>query len=83
MDSLPIEREGEDANITNKTAKNTPAKKRVKLSAIDAAAQVLAGAVEPMNSKQIVEPMPAKKLWTNDDHHSTFRPPRPARVHAR
>ena len=48
-----------------KTAKKAPAKKRDKLSAIDAAAQVLAGAGEPMTCKQIVEAMAAKKLWTS------------------
>jgi hypothetical protein len=36
-----------------------------KLSAIDAAAKVLATAKEPMTAKQMVEAMAAKKLWSS------------------
>jgi hypothetical protein len=36
-----------------------------KLSALDAAAQVLADAGEPMNTRQMIEAMAAKKLWTS------------------
>jgi HB1/ASXL restriction endonuclease-like protein with HTH domain len=36
-----------------------------KLSAIDAAAQVLASAKEPMNAKELIEAMSAKCLWTS------------------
>lgn len=36
-----------------------------KLSAIDAAAKVLATAKKPMNSKELIEAMAAKKLWTS------------------
>jgi len=36
-----------------------------KLSAIDAAAQVLAASKEPMNCKELIEAMAAKKLWTS------------------
>jgi hypothetical protein len=36
-----------------------------KLSAIDAAAQVLAASKEPMNAKQMIEAMAAKGLWTS------------------
>jgi len=36
-----------------------------KLSAIDAAAKVLATAKEPMNCKELIEAMAAKKLWTS------------------
>lgn len=36
-----------------------------KLSAVDAAAQVLAEAGEPMNAKQMIEAMAAKGLWTS------------------
>jgi hypothetical protein len=36
-----------------------------KLSAIDAAAQVLAHTGEAMNSKQMIEAMTAKNLWTS------------------
>jgi hypothetical protein len=64
---------------TKKTiAKKTPTKKAAtkksatpkaksgdKLSALDAAAKVLAEAGEPLNTKQMVEAMAAKKLWTS------------------
>lgn len=36
-----------------------------KLSAIDAAAKVLASSKEPMNAKQLIDAMAAKKLWTS------------------
>jgi len=54
-------------------AKPRPAKKAKapgnakpkKLSAIDAAAQVLAASKEPMNAKQMIDAMAAKDLWTS------------------
>ena len=50
-----------------KGSKTTPAKKAKpkKLSALDAAAQVLAASKEPMNAKQMIEAMAAKGLWTS------------------
>ncbi|QDU76913.1 hypothetical protein Pan97_39700 [Bremerella volcania] len=39
--------------------------KAKKLSAIDAAAKVLATAKEPMNCKELIEAMATKKLWTS------------------
>jgi HB1, ASXL, restriction endonuclease HTH domain len=36
-----------------------------KLSALDAAAKVLAGSKEPLTTKQMIEAMAAKKLWTS------------------
>lgn len=39
--------------------------KTKKLSAIDAAAKLLAGAKEPMNAKQMIEALAAKGLWTS------------------
>jgi len=62
-----------------KTAKKAPASKPAarkakaatgeakpkKLSAIDAAAQVLAASKQPMNCKELIEAMAAKKLWTS------------------
>ena len=39
--------------------------KAKKTSALDAAAQVLAAAGEPMNTRQMIEAMAAKKLWTS------------------
>ncbi|MGD9722627.1 MAG: HTH domain-containing protein [Pirellulales bacterium] len=41
--------------------------KSKKLSALDAAAQVLVAAKEPMNAKQMIEAMAAKGLWTSPD----------------
>jgi HB1, ASXL, restriction endonuclease HTH domain len=54
-----------------KPAKSTKAKSKTKepkgekLSAIDAAAQVLASSKEPMNAKELIEAMAAKGLWTS------------------
>jgi hypothetical protein len=53
-----------------KTAKAKPAAKktdgkRKKLSALDAAAQVLAKATEPMNTRQLIEAMAARNLWAS------------------
>jgi hypothetical protein len=47
-----------------KAKKAKPAKEK-KLSAIDAAAQVLAGSKAPMNTKEMIEAMAAKALWTS------------------
>jgi hypothetical protein len=41
------------------------ADKPKKLSALDAAAQVLAASKEPMNAKGMIEAMAAKGLWTS------------------
>jgi hypothetical protein len=41
------------------------AEKPKKLSALDAAAQVLAASKEPMNAKGMIEAMAAKGLWTS------------------
>ena len=35
------------------------------MSAIDAAAQVLSASKEPLTSKEMIEAMAAKKLWTS------------------
>ena len=45
--------------------KAKPEPKAKKTSALDAAAQVLADAKKPMNTRQIVDAMAAKKLWTS------------------
>ena len=45
--------------------KSESAKANGKLSALDAAAKVLATAKEPMNAKELIEAMAAKKLWTS------------------
>jgi hypothetical protein len=47
--------------------KSTNEPKAKKTSALDAAAQVLAEAKEPMNTRQMIEAMSAKKLWTSPD----------------
>jgi hypothetical protein len=36
-----------------------------KVSALDAAAQVLAASKEPMNAKEMIDAMAAKELWTS------------------
>jgi hypothetical protein len=48
-----------------KAPKETKAKSNRKLSALDAAAKVLADAKEPMTTKQMIEAMAAKNLWTS------------------
>jgi hypothetical protein len=58
---------------TSKAAKAAPAKKAKpagngtakKLSALDAAAQVLAASKEPMNAKEMIDAMAKKGLWTS------------------
>jgi hypothetical protein len=52
------------APTTKAKATKTPKADR-KLSAIDAAAKVLAESTEPMNAKQMIEAMAAKGLWTS------------------
>ena len=51
--------------VKTATAKKAKAPKEKKLSAIDAAAQVLASSKEPMNAKEMIEAMTAKSLWTS------------------
>ena len=46
--------------------KAAKAAKEKKLSALDAAAQVLKDAGEPMTCKAMIDAMSAKKLWTSD-----------------
>ncbi len=53
-----------------KTAKAAPKKaakpaKDKKVSALDAAAQVLTGSKEPMNAKELIEAMAAQGLWSS------------------
>ena len=50
---------------TTKKSVSPKAKSGDKLSALDAAAKVLAEAGEPLNTKQMVEAMATKKLWTS------------------
>jgi prophage DNA circulation protein len=46
-------------------AKKVKEAKPKKLSALDAAAQVLAESGEPMNTREMIETLAAKKLWTS------------------
>jgi HB1/ASXL restriction endonuclease-like protein with HTH domain len=52
---------------TKAPTKKAPAKEKsnCKLSALDAAAKVLAESKEPMNTKQMIEAMAAKNYWTS------------------
>jgi hypothetical protein len=52
-------------NKGKRAAAAKPAKEK-KLSALDAAAQVLKDKGEPMNCRSMIEAMAAKKLWTSD-----------------
>jgi HB1, ASXL, restriction endonuclease HTH domain len=51
---------------TAKPSKNGDAKPK-KLSALDAAAKVLAESKEPLNTRQMIEAMAKKGLWTSPD----------------
>jgi hypothetical protein len=53
------------AEAPSKATKTKKAKADGKLSALDAAAKVLADAGEPMNTKAMIEAMAAKGLWTS------------------
>ena len=53
------------AKAKGKKAKRSDSPKEKKLSAIDAAAKVLAEAAEPMNAKQMIDAMAAKGYWTS------------------
>ena len=61
------------ATKTAKPAAKKPAKsaskngdaKPKKLSALDAAAKVLSESKEPLNTREMIEAMAAKKLWTS------------------
>jgi hypothetical protein len=53
------------AEAPAKATKTKKAKSDGKLSALDAAAKVLADAGEPMNTKAMIEAMAAKNLWTS------------------
>ena len=48
-----------------KKAKASGNAKPKKLSALDAAAQVLAASKEPLNAKQMIDAMAAKGLWSS------------------
>ncbi len=66
-----VQREMSDARRTRKAAKVAPPAKETtpaptkRLSALDAAAQVLAASDVPMRAKEMITAMEAKKLWTS------------------
>ena len=62
LKSIEANLEAIDGAEGRKAAKEPKAKK---VSALDAAAQVLAAAKEPMNTRQMIEAMAAKGLWTS------------------
>ncbi len=53
------------AKPATKTTKSKKPKADGKMSALDAAAKVLAGSSEPMTTKQLIEAMATKGLWTS------------------
>ena len=59
--SKPVTKKAADQKATTKKARVAKADK--KLSALDAAAKVLAETKEPMNAKQMIEAMAAKGYW--------------------
>ena len=73
LEPKPKAKKGQKAKTTTpatekKTEKKAKAKaepKDKKLSAIDAAVQVLAASKEPLSTKQMIEAMAAKNLWTS------------------
>jgi hypothetical protein len=61
----PAEAKSPNAAAPAKATKAKNAKADGKMSALDAAAKVLADAGEPMNTKAMIEAMAAKNLWTS------------------
>jgi hypothetical protein len=72
---MPAKKTTKPAAKTTKSSKAKPTKAKAtklkiakpagKMSALDAAAKVLADAREPMNTKAMIEAMAAKGLWTS------------------
>lgn len=54
---------GKQASAKKLAAKKAATKKDKKLSALDAAAKVLAESKEPMRAKELIEKMAAKEYW--------------------
>ena len=61
----PAKAKSPSAAAPAKATKSKKAKLDGKLSALDAAAKVLADAGEPMNTKAMIEAMATKGLWTS------------------
>ncbi len=65
LKSIEANIEAIDGAGKKRKAKKAKEAKPKKLSALDAAAQVLAESGEPMNTRQMIETLAAKKLWTS------------------
>ena len=63
--SIEANIEAIDGAGKKRKAKGTKEPKTKKLSALDAAAQVLAETGQPMNTREMIETLAAKKLWTS------------------
>jgi hypothetical protein len=65
LKSIEANIEAIDGAGKKRTAKGTKETKAKKLSALDAAAQLLAESGQPMNTREMIEALAAKKLWTS------------------
>lgn len=63
--TAPKKAAAKKAATAKPATKPARAKTEGKLSALDAAAKVLAESAEPMGTTQLIETMAAKKLWTS------------------
>jgi hypothetical protein len=65
LKSIEANIEAIDGAGKKRKAKKANEAKPKKLSALDAAAKVLAESGEPMNTREMIETLAAKKLWTS------------------
>jgi hypothetical protein len=65
LKSIETNIEAIDGPGKKQRAKKAKEPKPKKLSALDAAAQVLAETGQPMNTREMIETLAAKKLWTS------------------
>ncbi len=65
LKSIEANIEAIDGAGKKRKAKGTKQPKANKLSALDAAAQVLVESGQPMNTREMIETLAAKKLWTS------------------
>ena len=65
LKSIEANIEAIDGAGKKRKAKKAKDSKPKKLSALDAAAQVLAQSGQPMNTREMIEALAAKKLWTS------------------
>ncbi|GJQ30450.1 MAG: hypothetical protein HBSAPP03_23340 [Phycisphaerae bacterium] len=63
LDGKPVDPAKAKGGKTTKTPKAPKEKKPKRVSALDAAAQVIAGAKVPMRAKEMIAEMEAKGLW--------------------